>query len=488
MACTTILAGKLATNDGSTFMARNEDAPDRQFNPKKFIVVNPDDQPRAYESVISHCKVALPDNPLRYTAVPNAINNEGIWGEAGINAANVAMSETETITSNPRVLSADPLVKEGLGEEDFLTVVLPYIHSAREGVERMGALLEEYGTYEMNGIGFQDTDNVWWFETIGGHHWIARRVPDDCYVVMPNQQGIDYFDFTDAFGDQNDFMCSEDLISFIEDNDLDVMMLEEDCPLAEETAFDVRGAFGSHDDSDKTYNTPRAWYMLRCLNPTSFEFDGPHADFRPTDQNLPWCMVPERKLTAEDVKYVLSAYYQNTPFDPYLQEGMGRSVFRPIGINRNNFMALTTIRPNVDEGYAGVQWMCMGSNPFNAQVPFYTNVSVTPAYYANTDDTVTTNNIYWTNRLVAAMADSHKKDCASIIERYQNAVHIEARRLLKESDAGAKDLEGEALQAHLEQANQAMSDMMEDKTNKLLADVLYTCSTLMKNGFGRSDA
>ncbi|WP_274958325.1 C69 family dipeptidase, partial [Thermophilibacter provencensis] len=23
-------------------------------------------------------------------------------------------------------------------------------------------------------------------ETVGGHHWIARRVPDDCYVTMPN--------------------------------------------------------------------------------------------------------------------------------------------------------------------------------------------------------------------------------------------------------------------------------------------------------------
>ncbi|HJF44187.1 MAG TPA: C69 family dipeptidase, partial [Thermophilibacter provencensis] len=27
---------------------------------------------------------------------------------------------------------------------------------------------------------------IWWMETVGGHHWIARRVPDDCYVTMPN--------------------------------------------------------------------------------------------------------------------------------------------------------------------------------------------------------------------------------------------------------------------------------------------------------------
>ena len=53
-------------------------------------------------------------------------------GRSGINELNVAMSETETITSNPRVLGADPLVKDGIGEEDMLTLVLPYIHSARK--------------------------------------------------------------------------------------------------------------------------------------------------------------------------------------------------------------------------------------------------------------------------------------------------------------------------------------------------------------------
>lgn len=76
------------------------------------------------------------------------------------------MTATETITSNARVLGADPLVEYvpaqdgaeeipgGIGEEDIVSVVLPYIHSAREGVSRLGSLLEKYGTYEMNGIAF----------------------------------------------------------------------------------------------------------------------------------------------------------------------------------------------------------------------------------------------------------------------------------------------------------------------------------------------
>ena len=85
------------------------------------------------------------------------------------------MTATETITSNPLILGSDPLVYSGIGEEDFLTIVLPYIKSAREGVYRLGELLEKYGTYESNGIGFQDENEIWYMETIGGHHFIAKK-------------------------------------------------------------------------------------------------------------------------------------------------------------------------------------------------------------------------------------------------------------------------------------------------------------------------
>ncbi len=151
--CTTILVGKKASYDGSTLIARNEDAGDA-VNPKKFVVVEPEDQPRDYHAQLTKFAVKLPDNPLRYTSVPDAVPGKGVWGEAGINAHNVAMSATETITTNSRVMGADPFEPNGLGEEDLLTITLPYIDSAKQGVQRVGELLEKYGTYESNGISF----------------------------------------------------------------------------------------------------------------------------------------------------------------------------------------------------------------------------------------------------------------------------------------------------------------------------------------------
>ncbi len=161
--CTTILVGKDATIDGSTMIARSEDG-GSTIIPEAFITVNPEDQPKHYQSVISKQKIDDEDllpNPMRYTSAPDASGKHGVWAAAGINEATVAMTATETITTNSRIQGIDPLLEEGgLGEEDFVTLTLPYIKSAREGVKRLGYLVEKYGTYEMNGSAFADHDEV----------------------------------------------------------------------------------------------------------------------------------------------------------------------------------------------------------------------------------------------------------------------------------------------------------------------------------------
>ncbi|MCC6094299.1 MAG: C69 family dipeptidase, partial [Eubacterium sp.] len=347
MSCTTILVGKKATYDGSTFIARNDDSPSGKYTPKKFTVVLPEEQPRRYRSVLSHVEIDLPEHPMRYTAVPNALEGEGIWAASGVNEANVGMTATETITTNERVLGADPLaefkpardgepeIPGGIGEEDLVVLTLPYIHSAREGVLRMGSLLEKYGTYESNGMAFQDRNEIWWLESIGGHHWIARRVPDDKYVIMPNQLGIDSFDLEDAFGSQREYMCSADLKTFMAENHLDLTFTDSETGSESQNIFNPRDAFGSHDDADHVYNTPRAWFMARYLNPDSASWDGEQADYRPESDNIPWCLTPERKITPEDVKYLLSSHFQGTPYDPYATYGDSsrRGAYRSIGIN-----------------------------------------------------------------------------------------------------------------------------------------------------------
>ena len=483
MGCTTILVGKNASFDGSTMVARTEDAPSGVFRAKKFVNVAPEEQPRKYKSVISKVEIDLPNNLVRYTAVPNAILDNGIWGQCGANEYNVSMSATETITSNERVLGADPLVDCGIGEEDIYTIVMPYIASAREGVTFLGNLLEKYGTYEMNGIAFQDEDEIWWLETIGGHHWIARRVPDDSYVIMPNQLGIDKFDFDDAFGAKKEFMCSADLLDFVKKYHLDLSI---------DGDFNPRHAFGSRSDADHTYNTPRAWILQRYFNPTSNTYDGINADYRPDSDNLPWARIPEKKITVEDIKYALSHHYQGTEYDSYSRDihSVKKGTLRPIGINRTNFLGLVQIRPYMPDELKCLQWLAIGSCVFNAIVPFYTNINRTPDYLANTTNQVTTENFYWTNRLIAALCDAHFADTASHIERYQLKVQSQSTALINKYDEKfiAEKISKDNAKDFLEKANENIADELKVQTDDLLDKALYTASCNMKNKFSRSDA
>lgn len=494
MGCTTILVGKKATYDGSTMIARNDDSGAGHFTAKKFAVVSPEQQPKTYHSVLSHVTIELPENPMRYTAMPNAVEGKGIWAASGVNEAHVAMTATETITSNPRVLGADPLVvyqpaadgKEeiagGIGEEDLVCLVLPYIRSAREGVLRLGSLLEQYGTYEMNGIAFQDKDEIWWLETIGGHHWMARRVPDEVYVVMPNQLGIDGFDLEDAYGEQKNFLCSADLKEFIETYHLNLSM---------DGSLNPRDVFGSHDDADHVYNTPRAWFMERYLNPNTYRWDGALADFTPVSDDLPWCMVPEKKITVEDVKYVLSGHYQGTLYDPYGSYGdkSMRGAYRSIGINRNDFMALIQIRPDMEADCRPVEWIAYGSNAFNALVPFYADVEETPEYLNNTTGRVSTENFYWSSRLIAAMADASYNKSLFHVERYQERVAAKGHELINRYDARlAAEQDTAARKALRQQANAEIAAMLQKETDDTLDKVLFELSSQMKNAYSRSDA
>ena len=485
MGCTTILVGKKASYDGSTMIARNDDA---HFDVKKLTVVDPKKQPRKYKSKIAHLTIELPDDPLRYTSTPSVNDKFGIWAANGINEANVGMTATETLSTNPRVLGADPYVvyesrkgkkKEkpgGIGEEDLVVLVLPYIRSAREGVKRLGSLLEKYGTYEPNGIAFNDENEVWWLETIGGHHWIAKRLKDEEYVIMPNQFGIDHFDLEDALGDQKYHMCSPDLREFIEKNHLD---------LNKGKIFNPRYIFGSHDDGDHVYNTPRAWYMGRYFNPNTYKWDGEDADFTPESNDIPWSMVAEKKITVEDVKYILSSYFQGTPYNPYQKvDDPRKELYRPIGISRTGVMAVLQIRGYKPEPLKAIEWICFGANPFNTVVPLYAHTDVMPDYMSKVSLDVSTDNFYWGSRLIGALTDPHFFTAIQFVERYQMKVPAKGYALINEYD---EKMEKDKDYKLIKEANEKICEMAKTETLKTLGAVLLNASVHMKCSYLRTD-
>ena len=313
-------------------------------------------------------------------------------------------------------------------------------------------------------------------ETIGGHHWIARRVPDDSVVIMPNQFGTDAFDLDDAFGKQEAHLCSRDLREFIAENHLD---------LNQNGCFNPRNIFGSRRDMDHIYNTPRAWFMGRYLTPYSYRWDGENAEFTPESDNIPWSLVPDRKVAVEDVQYLLSGHYQGTPYNPYSGHDTGkRGMYRSIGINRTGVSSICQIRPDAPDAVKGVEWISFGSTTFSCWLPVYPGASKMPDYLSKVTLDTSTENLFWSSRLIDALADKCYAASIQDIERYQDAVNIRGRQLIREYDRKI----GESGDCSLtEEANRKLCDMCREETVKTLNKILQTASEQMKNGFNLAD-
>jgi dipeptidase len=230
--------------------------------------------------------------------------------------------------------------------------------------------------------------------------------------------------------------------------------------------------------------------MERFLNPHTFRWDGDGADYTPQSDDIPWSLRPEKKITIEDVKYLLSSHFQGTPYDPYGSYGDAsmRGAYRTIGVNRTDFLGLMQLRPYMPGPAAAVEWLAFGSNVFNALVPFYTNIDTVPEYLSNTTGEVSTDNFYWANRLIAAMADAHYGSCEPHIERYQFAVQSQGRGIIGRYDRLAeRECDPEKCMRLCLEANAETADMLRAETQKVLGSVLYEASCRMKNAYSRSD-
>ena len=293
---------------------------------------------------------------------------------------------------------------------------------------------------------------------------------------MPNQFGLDRFDMNDAFDAQKENMCSKDLKEFIESNHLDTN---------NDGEFNPRLIFGSHDDQDHVYNTPRAWYMARYFNPRTFIWDGENADYTPESDDIPWALVPEHKITVEDVKYILSSYYQGTEYNPYSSTTSDKKgMYRSIGIARTGFMSINQIRTNIPDEIKAIEWICFGPNPFNVVIPFYTKTNTMPKYVSDVKTDVDSNNFYWVSRLIGALADSCYATSIQVIDRYQNEVAAKSHEIINKYD---KKMIEEKNYSYINEANEKICTMAKKLATKTLNEVLLNASKNMKCNYNRAD-
>ncbi|MBA2914395.1 C69 family dipeptidase [Limosilactobacillus frumenti] len=448
-ACTSIMVGKDASLDGSTFISRNEDRV-KAIEPKQFLVQPAvHDRHETYVSAYNKLTVPLPANGMRYTATPSVDQSAGPNEEDGFNEVNVGESATESVYANDRVLAYDPFVKNGLAEDSMTTLVLPYIHSAREGVTRLGQLVAKYGAAEGNGVQFSDHNEVWYMEIATGHQWVAVRIPDDCYAVAANQIAIEQIDFDD----HDNYMWSPNIQEFVNLH----------CLNPDKDQWNFRHIFGTNTQKDHHYNTPRVWFAQRYLNPIA------SANQTPESPDMPFIRKPERKISLEDIQYLLKSHYNETKYDP-LGDGNDhdRHVYRAISLSRTAQSHILQMRNNVDAKHAAIHWVEFGVPSFCAYVPFFANADDTDYSYRHFPKKMNLKSAYWLNEALAMVVESHYTDFMQADLDYQDDLNEWAQRRIAQVDDHAKNLTGTKLTTYLTGQNHKIARHYNKKAKKLL--------------------
>ena len=449
--CTTIIIGQEQTADGSMIVARSEDW-DAMEAKNYEIFEGTDNGPREFVAKDSPFRCELPEKALGYSAL-SPYNLHGHWGSAGFNTAGVGMSATESIFSSDEVLKHDPLVENGVAENSVFNITLPYVHTAREGVERLGMLIEKYGIAEGFGIGFVDSKEIWYLETACGHRWLACRMPKDQYFVTGNQSRFRTYDPND----KENYLASADLIEFAEKHGL---------YNPAQGAFDFHEAYARDIKLDTTYNYPRVWGLQ--------QFFSPEIKNDVTKNTFPVFAKAAHKVTLTELRTAFRFHYDNTEHDPYLNSNP-KEPYRPVSIFRTTQTHLLQVRPELPQAIGCVNYVAMGMADLGVFLPLYQGITSYPEAYTKGNGESSDDSAYWKFRKIMVLGMTNYNKYAPVIK--EAYAKFEA-----ETDQRQREMEEEYLRIYKTQPLHAQ-DLLQAFSDKVLNSALDLADRLQERLF-----
>ncbi len=437
-ACTTILVGKEASSDGSRILGRTVDTHEMHGCE---VIVNPainESGTYMFEDPYSGWKSELPAKRYRYVVTPVLLRAvQGLYSEFGENEYGVCISATESFYASEAALEADPLVEDGVSEAVIPDIILPYVTTAREGVELLGKYADEIGIGESNGVILADDEETWYVELYTGHHWAAVRMPEDAYAVIGNEAMIGEIDLTD----EENYMASADLIEYAKENEFYQEI---------DGRFHVAASYG---DELSDYGQIRVWAGRKEFGDKT---DGYDVNTRYTIFDK-----PGHKISLMEAMELSKYRYEDTEYD------VNETNMRPIGIERSGQCHFMQFR----EDQETVLWLCPSAAEFGVYVPFYGDITQVPDALTTNGKTYTEDSLCWQmrqlNSVCAVDREIYGKPAREALNQLQEAL-IEGvvemdRELDKSTDKSAS-------------ANslfQEMTDVTMKEYGEILADT-YT--------------
>lgn len=372
-ACCGLYVGSGQSANGSTYVGRSEDI--GKLYDKVFEVRPAADhaEGEVYEDTYGF-SMPYPAHTYRYTVMRDSIEQgESVldedgnlvreaYGEVGMNEKGVSVSATVSTSYNANAKAADPLVGTGICEISLASVILMSADSARDGVEKLAAIIDTYGSGECNSFTISDANEVWDFETLSGYQYVAVKMPDDKVSVNPNMVVMNEIDVSDT----ENVIASENLISLPLEHGFLVSSQLGEVADEEITKIDIQKTYGSTDFGDGQYI--RYWQGVNYLNEElSQSVSVDRVDGAAPEGPFNMLFEADRQLTTYEVLRLLA----------YRGEGTDHAAGdngTAIGNERQAECHVFEIRSDMPEALATIQWQTMSRAEFSVYLPYYTNL------------------------------------------------------------------------------------------------------------------
>lgn len=379
-ACSNFIVGKKASVDGSVMCSYSAD--------DYGMFQNLCHYPAAKHAKGEMRKIFDWDSNKYYGEIPEAAETYSVIGN--INEWQVTIAET-TYGGREEMVDSTGIMDYG----SLIYVALQRSKTAREAIKVMTTLANTYG-YNSGGETFTicDPNEAWIMEMMGkgagskGAVWVALRIPDDAVCAHANQSRIGKFNMKD----KKNVMYAKDVISFAR---------SKGWFQGKDADFSWKMAYAKPDFSGRRFCDARAWAMLNHFYDMS-----PYLDWalgkNPDAQDMPLWVVPNKKVSVQDVENVMRDHYEGTPLSvadgsdigggiwempyrptPLMYKVDGKQYFneRPVSTQQSGFVFVSQMRSWLPREIGGVFWFANDDANMAAFTPVYCSMTERPECY-----------------------------------------------------------------------------------------------------------
>ena len=379
-ACSNFIVGKKASVDGSVMCSYSAD----DYGMFQYLC----HYPAAKHAKGEMRKIFDWDSNKYYGEIPEVAETYNVIGN--INEWQVTIGET-TYGGREEMVDSTGIMDYG----SLIYVALQRSKSAREAIKVMTTLANTYG-YNSEGETFTicDPNEAWIMEMMGkgagskGAVWVALRIPDDAICAHANQSRIGKFNMKD----KKNVMYAKDVVSFAR---------SKGWFKGKDADFSWKMAYAKPDFSGRRFCDARAWAMLNHFYDMS-----PYLDWalgkNPDAQDMPLWVVPNKKVSVQDVENVMRDHYEGTPLSvadgsdigggiwempyrptPLMYKVDGKQYFneRPVSTQQSGFVFVSQMRSWLPREIGGVFWFANDDANMAAFTPVYCSMTERPECY-----------------------------------------------------------------------------------------------------------